>query len=38
MIKIKDKMKNEIINYIKKNGHKNIQIRAMEIVKEQYFK
>jgi hypothetical protein len=34
MIKIKDKMKNEIINYIKKNGHKNIQIRAMEIVKE----
>lgn len=38
VVKINDKMKNELIKYIQKNGHKRIQDRAMDIVKEPFFK
>ena len=31
-------MKNELIKYINKNGHKKILDRAMKIVKKPYFK
>ncbi len=34
MVIINDKMKEELMRYINKNGHKNIQICAMQISKD----
>lgn len=37
MVIINDKMKEELMRYINKNGHKNIQICAMQISKDQAY-